>query len=100
MTKLTETEFDDLKRKRGQALQATIRAFCESMGWPTTEVQAHVSYGGGTEDCYCACPDGPCQHEFEGWRDIHDDNGRVCGSETVCRRCGMGAMSHSLRTAP
>ena len=96
----TEAEFDELKRQRARNIEKFIRDFRERMGWPLTELHAHVSYGGGTDDCYCACPDGPCQHEFEGWRDITDDNDVVCGGETVCKRCGMGAMAHSLRTAP
>ena len=35
-----------------------------------------------------------CEHDFQGWRDFAD--GR--GGETVCTKCGMGAMSWSLRT--
>ena len=35
-----------------------------------------------------------CDHDFQGWREI--DGGR--GGETVCTKCGMGAMSWSLRT--
>jgi len=33
------------------------------------------------------------KHDWQGWREF--DDGR--GGETVCARCGMGAMSHSLR---
>lgn len=33
------------------------------------------------------------KHDWQGWREF-DDGG---GGETVCARCGMGAMSHSLR---
>lgn len=35
-----------------------------------------------------------CDHDFQGWREFAD--GR--GGETVCTKCGMGAMSWSLRT--
>jgi hypothetical protein len=35
-----------------------------------------------------------CEHDFKGWRELKD--GR--GGETVCTKCGMGAMSWSLRT--
>jgi len=35
-----------------------------------------------------------CEHDFQGWRDFAD--GR--GGETVCTKCGVGAMSWSLRT--
>lgn len=35
-----------------------------------------------------------CEHDFQGWREF--DDGR--GGETVCTKCGMGAMAWSLRT--
>lgn len=98
--KLTEAEFDALKAERAREIERVIRAVYERNGWPVSKLHAHVSYGGGTDDCYCACPDGPCQHEFDGWRDILDDNEQPCGGEQFCRRCGMGSMVHSLRTAP
>lgn len=34
-----------------------------------------------------------CEHEWGGWRTFED--GR--GGEQVCKKCGMGAMAHSLR---
>lgn len=89
----TEPEFEELKRRREAAIQAGAR----ELGWDGKEpLHAHVNHGGGTPECYCACPDGPCQHEFEGWRAFED--GR--GGERVCKRCGMGAMSHDLRVLP
>jgi hypothetical protein len=36
----------------------------------------------------------PCAHYFQGWRELAD--GR--GGESVCTKCGMGAMAWSLRT--
>jgi hypothetical protein len=38
------------------------------------------------------CTDGN-GHDWQGWREFEDAR----GGETVCARCGMGAMSHSLR---
>lgn len=35
-----------------------------------------------------------CEHDFQGWREFED--GR--GGEQVCTKCGMGAMTYSLRT--
>ena len=35
-----------------------------------------------------------CDHDFQGWRDFSDGH----GGETVCTKCGMGAMAWSLRT--
>jgi hypothetical protein len=37
-----------------------------------------------------------CDHEWGGWRNFEDGN----GGEQVCKLCGMGAMSHSLRFGP
>lgn len=34
----------------------------------------------------------PCNHEWGGWREF--DDGR--GGEQVCKKCGLGAMTHSL----
>ena len=34
-----------------------------------------------------------CEHEWGGWREFED--GR--GGEQLCKKCGMGAMAHSLR---
>jgi hypothetical protein len=39
-----------------------------------------------------------CDHDFQGGVDLRDDEGRVCGFTTVCTKCGMDAMSYSLRT--
>lgn len=38
-----------------------------------------------------------CKHDFQGWRDLTDEKGQVCGGTTVCTKCGMDAMSYSLR---
>ncbi len=38
-----------------------------------------------------------CKHDFQGWQEHHDDDGRVMGGEQVCTKCGIGAMAYSLR---
>ena len=38
-----------------------------------------------------------CDHDFQGWEVLKDDEGRECGGTTVCTKCGMDAMSYSLR---
>ncbi len=38
-----------------------------------------------------------CNHDFQGWQPLHDEQGRECGGTTVCTKCGMDAMSYSLR---
>ena len=37
-----------------------------------------------------------CDHEWGGWRNFEDGN----GGEQVCKKCGMGAMAHTLMTGP
>jgi hypothetical protein len=41
------------------------------------------------------CKDGQ-PHAFEGWHEFEDGN----GGETVCLKCGIGAMEWSLRYGP
>ena len=38
-----------------------------------------------------------CEHDFQGWEVLTDEEGRECGGTTVCTKCGMDAMSYSLR---
>ena len=38
-----------------------------------------------------------CEHDFKGGHDLTDDEGRVCGFTTVCTKCGLDAMTYSLR---
>lgn len=47
--------------------------------------------------CACACPDGPCDHLFNGeWMEW--DDGRMASA--TCSRCGLTAMSHSMSVGP
>ena len=41
-----------------------------------------------------------CDHDFQGWREIQGEPGEGGGGETVCTKCGMGAMEYTLRTGP
>ena len=38
-----------------------------------------------------------CKHDFQGWVELKDEEGRVSGGTTVCTKCGMDAMCYSLR---
>lgn len=91
---MTKLDFDKLRGERDAAINKAIDAICSEQGWDRAKVGVHVS---GASGCYCACADGgPCEHEFSGWRAFDDG----CGGEAVCKKCGCGAMSHSLRCAP
>ncbi len=94
---MTRPDFAALRAARDEALaKAAAEMIAMMRGDPAT---AFVHFS-GVSGCYCACPDGPCEHEFAGWRDLLDDEARVTGGETVCRLCDAGAMSHSLRCGP
>ncbi len=89
-------DFDALRRERDEAIRKVIAEAFKAMGADPDKGHAHVSFGGGSSECYCACPDGPCEHQFSGWREFDDG----LGGETFCQRCGMGAMAHDIRVAP
>lgn len=55
--------------------------------------------GPGNKKCKCECPDGPCEHKWDGWIEFEEDNG-CAGATAVCSRCGMDAMTHSLWVGP
>lgn len=88
----TDAEFEVLKAKRDAAISAVVDAFCRDQGWDRSEAHVHVSHSGG---CYCACPEGPCQHVWGGkpWQDENSFS-------VTCSRCGEIALYHDLRFAP
>lgn len=90
-TKLETPDFDALRAKRNAEIQENVEQMCRDCGWDP----AKVEHGFNPDSCYCACPEGPCEHDFQGWRDFEDGT----GGEAFCSRCGTGAMRHSLMTA-
>lgn len=91
----TDAEFDELKRKRDDGLRELARRVTIEMGGNPDEVSFHArEYA---SECYCACPDGPCQHIWNGKEYISEDG---CMSSSTCSRCGEVAFYHSLRCAP
>jgi len=90
---LSDTDFDRLKEERNRQLAAEVSRVCAEHGWDMDKVNFHAS---GAHGCYCACPDGPCQHEFSEWRDFDDGH----GGEMACKHCGLGSMSHDMRFMP
>ena len=90
----TDAEFEELKRKRDESVEAAISAACKEHGWDRGEVQVHTSHSGG---CYCDCPEGPCQHTWDGPDYEDQDEGLV---SVTCSRCGAVAAYHDMRCAP
>ena len=90
----TEAEFDELKRRRDEAIEKIVDETCAEKGWPRSEVHVHAS---NTDGCYCDCPDGPCQHTWDGPEYVAEDG---CMSSVTCSRCGTVAAYHDMRTGP
>lgn len=85
---MDKPDFEALRAKRNEAMQGMIDAFAKEQGVEPGKVQSSFN----PNACYCACPDGPCEHDWQGWREFEDG----LGGEQVCARCGMGAMHHSI----
>lgn len=51
----------------------------------------HMSHGPGSHQCACECPDGPCEHKWDGV----PEEGDTYHSAT-CSRCGKSAISHDM----
>lgn len=90
----TDAEFEVLKQERDEAVRKVVEAACARNGWDPVTVRVHVSHAG---DCYCACPDGPCQHVWDGPEYASEDR---CLFSTTCSRCGAVAAFHDMRCAP
>lgn len=93
--KPTEEEFAELRRLRDKAITEMVEKTCDRLGWDKGAVFAHASHAG---ECYCACPDGPCQHTWDG-PEFTDTDGCFVSSAT-CSRCGAIAMYHDMRVMP
>lgn len=90
--KCNKPDFEALRKARNASVQKMIEEVARRNGWDSAKTSHNFDF----DACYCACiSGGPCEHNFQGWRDIADGNGQ----EAFCSRCGMGAMSHTLRTA-
>jgi len=49
--------------------------------------------GPSTDKCRCECPNGPCEHKWDGPKLAISDNR---GVSVTCSRCGMDAWAHDL----
>lgn len=59
-----------------------------------------IACGPSTPTCRCKCPDGPCEHVFDGpFIEHRDEDGCHTGTAT-CSRCGMEAIVHDLWVLP
>jgi hypothetical protein len=87
---MTLPDFDALRAKRNAAHDAWVQKM-QAEGW-------HAARDYNRDACYCACGNGgPCEHNWNGKPYESDDGGTW---SSTCSRCGMTAMSHSLRNCP
>lgn len=93
----SDAEFDDLKRKRDDSISASIAKICAEQGWDPVAAHVHIS---GAGPCYCACPDGPCQHIWDGPEYTEELEGGGLMSSVTCSRCGTPAIYHDMRFGP
>ena len=89
----TEAEFDELKRKRAEAMVRVRERIAEKWGVKPEELHIHDCDAGSP--CYCACPDGPCQHVWDGPEYTEENM-----SSVTCSRCGTPAIYHDMRVGP
>lgn len=92
----TDAEFEELKRQRDEGVAKALADVCKKHGWDPVGVKAHVSHA-SSADCYCACPDGPCQHTWDGPIYESEDG---CMRSATCSRCGAVAAYHDMRCGP
>lgn len=87
---MSDPDFDALRAERNAAHDAAVEQM-RVAGWRLTS-----SYDPNA--CYCACGNGgPCEHKWDGTPYESDDGSTW---SVTCSRCGMTAMSHSLRNCP
>jgi hypothetical protein len=56
--------------------------------------------GPSTAKCVCKCPDGPCDHVWDGEGVEGEEPGGGYFSSVTCSRCGITSMSHSQWVGP
>lgn len=94
----TDDEFAALAAKRDAAIEAVLQAVCEKHGLDPKFTRFHSrDYGA---PCYCACPDGPCQHVWDGPEATSDEEDAGFWSSATCSRCKAVAMYHDMRCMP
>lgn len=92
MSRPTDAEFEELKRQRNAAMKTVLEGIAKEWGCDPAQLHVHDC---AADQCYCACPDGPCQHIWNG-PEYREDN----MSSVTCSRCGTPAIFHDMRCAP
>ncbi len=93
MSPVQKVDFEKLRAERNAAVLAEAQKCADDLGASL----ADCAFNYDPNACYCACPDGPCEHTWNGpeWRAPDG-----CGCSVTCSRCGTTAMSHDIRVLP
>lgn len=85
-------DFEALRAKRNASIANEGKRLAAELGLDGPLFCSH-----DPNACYCACPDGPCEHKWDGepWESTDG-----CAWSVTCSRCGETSMSHSMRTGP
>ena len=84
-------DFEALRAARNKAVQEHLQKLADEEGIPVESLRTNFN----PSACYCDCPEGPCEHVWDG---PAYENESV--SSATCSRCGMTAFSHDMRVAP
>lgn len=88
----TDAEFEELKRQSAEATREVVAEIAHMWGVDPSKLQVHDCSAG---KCYCACPDGPCQHIWDG-PEYREEN----ISSVTCSLCGEPEIYHDMRCGP
>lgn len=89
MTSTREPNFDLLRAKRNAAVKVSMQKLADEEGIPIEQLQTNYN----PNACYCTCPEGPCEHKWDGKWYVSEGI-----QSATCSRCGTTAFSHSMRT--
>jgi Zn-finger protein len=89
-TEQPKVDFDALRAERNKRIAEHAECIAAEFGFEGPVLTSH-----NPNACYCACPEGPCEHDWTGKEWVSADG---CASSVTCARCGTTAMSHDMRT--
>lgn len=84
-------DFEALRAKRNAAMFKYIENLAEAEGVEPGSIRITFD----PNACYCDCPNGPCEHSWDG-KPIEDE----MSYSRTCSRCGAIQMFHDMRVLP
>ena len=86
-------DFEALRAKRNADMRKIIDEMGAKLGAPAGEARHSFDF----DVCYCNCPDGLCEHSWDGPTYESEDG---CMMSATCSRCGAVAAYHDMRVGP